>query len=77
MYNYVRDIHVSFVSTILPMNFGTVPTVWYFPKFIGKIVEGGSGLFDVYYVSIKLKQKVPHRPKKKYHTVGGKKYHIV
>jgi hypothetical protein len=30
MYNYVRDIHVSFVSTILPMNFGTVPTVWYF-----------------------------------------------
>ena len=63
--------------TVDPVTEAFVDAITAFNPQYRYLVKGGSGLFDVYYVSIKLKQKVPHRPKNKYHTVEGKKYHTV
>ena len=55
--------------TVDPVTEAFVDAITAFNPQYRYLVKGGSGLFDVYYVSIKLKQKVPHRPKKKYHIV--------
>ena len=58
--------------TVDPVTEAFVDAITAFNPQYRYLVKGGSGLFDVYYVSIKLKQKVPHRPKKST-TLSGKK----
>ena len=76
--------------TVDPVNEAFVDAITAYNPQYRYLVKGGSGLFDVYYVSIKLKTKGTTLSRKKYHTrkksttlsekkptLSGKKYHIV
>ena len=58
--------------TVDPVNEAFVDAITAYNPQYRYLVKGGSGLFDVYYVSIKLKQKVTHCPKKKVPHCRGK-----
>lgn len=61
--------------TVDPVNEAFVDAITAYNPQYRYLVKEGSGLFDVYYVSIKLKTKGTTLSRKKYHTVAKKVPH--